>query len=114
MLHHACEPTHPVPTSQDTPQTTNDSILQTHPHPTSQDTPLKKKINVHRIGVKNVEPCKKTRSNENLCATFRPKMVLSKRQWLKLPAPNLLQKCSQEVFPRMKSFGFMIYLKSKF
>ena len=41
MLHHACVPTHPVPTSQDTPQTTNDWILQTHPHPTSQDTPLK-------------------------------------------------------------------------
>ena len=41
MLHHAFEPTHPVPTSQDTPQTTNESILQTHPHPTSQDTLLK-------------------------------------------------------------------------
>ena len=60
------------------------------------------------IGGKNVEPCKKTRSNENLCATFRPKMVLSKLQWLKLPAPNLLQKCSQEVFPQLKSFGFMV------
>ena len=63
---------------------------------------LSKKINVHRIGVKNVEPCKKTRSNENLCATFRPEMVLSTLQWLKLPAPNPLQKCSQEVFPWIK------------
>ena len=35
-------------------------------------------------------------------------MVLSTLQWLKLPAPNLLQKCSQEVFPWMKSFGFMV------
>ena len=41
----------------------------------------------------------KTRSNKNLVATLRPKMVLSKLQWLKLAAPNLLQKCSQEGFP---------------
>ena len=105
MLHHACEPTHPVPTSQDTPQTTNDSIEQTHPHPTSQDTSLK--ISMFTDRRQKCRPCKKTRSNENLCATFRPKMVLSKLQWLKLPAPNLLQKCSQEVFPQLKSFGFM-------
>ena len=45
---------------------------------------------------------------------LQAKMVLSKLQWLKLPAPNLLQKCSQEVFPRLKSFGFMVYLKSQF
>ena len=71
-------------------------------------------FNVHRIGVKNVGPCKKTRSNENLCATFRSKKVLSKLQWLKLPAPNLLQKCSREVFSWTKTFGCMVNLKSKF
>ena len=36
MLPHACVPTHPEPTSEDTPQTTHDSVLQAHPHPSSQ------------------------------------------------------------------------------
>ena len=79
-------------------------------NPSSSNLPklTSQNFNVHLTGGKNVEPYKKTRSNKNLCTTFRPKMVLSKLQWLKLPAPNLLQKCSQEVFPRLKSFDFIL------
>ena len=109
-LHHACVPTHPEPTFQR--YTTKPQTLRLNfANPSSSNLPryTSQNFNVHLTGGKNVEPCKKTRSHENLCATFRPKMVLSKLQWLKLPAPNLLQKCSQEVFPRLKSFGFMVY-----
>ena len=98
------------------PKIQHKRLMTQFANPSSSNLPryTSQNFNVHRIGGKNLEPCKKTRSNENLCATFRPKMALSKLQWLQLPAPNLLQKWSQEVFPRMKSFGFMVYLKSKF
>ena len=109
MLHRACEPTHPVPTSQDTSQATNDSILQTQPHPTSQDTPLK--ISMFTLQAAKLSSLARKHGRMKTCV--RPsgqKIVLSKLQWLKLPVPNLLQKCSQEEFPRLKSFGFMVYL----
>ena len=98
MLHRACEPTHPVPTSQDTPQTTNDSILQTQPHPTSQDTPLK--ISMFTLQAAKMSSLARRHGRMKTCV--RPsgqKMVLSKLQWLKLPArptycKNVLKRSS--------------------
>ena len=119
MLHHACEPTHPVPTSQDTPQTANDSILLCNP---IHIQPPKIHLSKFQCSPYRRQKCRAlqedTHGRMKTCVRpsgiFRPKMVLSKLQRLKLPAPNLLQKCSQELFPRLKSFGFMVYLKSKF
>ena len=122
MLHHGFVRTHPEQTSlkcTTMSQTTHDSVLKTHLHPPPKIHLPKFQCSPFFLAAKTStfwaswEPCKKTPSNKNLVATLTAKLVLSKLRRLKLPAPNLLQTCSQEVFPRLKSFRCLVCLKKR-
>ena len=95
MLHHACEPTilyqrHKIHHKRLMTQFCKPILIQ----------PPKIHLSKFQCSRYRRQKCRALQEDtvewKPVCA-FRPKMVLSKLQWLKLPAPNLLQKCSRGV-----------------